>query len=211
MTARGHPPMLRHNTRGFTLLELLVALAIFALLAAIAYGGLQRVLATRAQTDRAAQRLQALQNAWMLMQRDIEQTVARPVRGNYGSSQPGMAGAGPSQYPLVLTRGGVANPLHRQRSSLQRVAYRVRGSQLVRTTWPVLDRAPDTAPRDTVILGQVQSLALRFLDAQRQWQANWPPLLADGSIDPRPPLAVEVTLDLDRWGRVRWIFPVRGG
>ncbi|UCE89614.1 MAG: type II secretion system minor pseudopilin GspJ, partial [Pseudomonadota bacterium] len=72
---------------GFTLLELLVALAVFAVMSAMAYGGLSSVLNMREQTDAAAQRLASVQRAFLRIERDLEQSVTRGVRDAFGSMQ----------------------------------------------------------------------------------------------------------------------------
>jgi len=77
---------------GFTLLELLVALSIFGLLAAMSYSGLQAVLQQQSYTEQAAERLGALQKLYLIMQRDIEQIVARPVRDEFGDTQQPVVG-----------------------------------------------------------------------------------------------------------------------
>jgi general secretion pathway protein J len=198
----------RDANGGLTLVELLVALAVFSVLAAVAYTGLQRVLSTREQTDQAASRLAAVQTALFLMQRDILQAARRPVRDGYGSSRPAVSGGGPYTYPLALTRDGRLNPLDLDRSSLQRVAYRVQDGQLMRIRWKVLDRAPDSAGRHTRLLDHVTALQIRYLDSDHNWHASWPPLRADGSIDPRLPAAVQVILELDDWGRLVRLLPL---
>ena len=104
---------------GFTLLELLVALAIFGLLAAMSYSGLHAVLQQQLYTEQAAERLGALQKLYLIMQRDIEQIVARTVRDEFGDAQLPVVGGDALQF----TRGGWRNPAGRQRSTLQRVGY----------------------------------------------------------------------------------------
>jgi general secretion pathway protein J len=65
---------------GFTLLEMLVALAIFALLSVMSYGGLRSVMEQQAATELEAEQLGQLQKIYLLMQRDFEQAVPRAVR-----------------------------------------------------------------------------------------------------------------------------------
>jgi general secretion pathway protein J len=60
---------------GFTLLELLVALSIFGLVATMSYSGLQAVMTQQSQTEIAADRLSELQKLYLIMQRDIEQVM----------------------------------------------------------------------------------------------------------------------------------------
>ena len=145
----------RSGLRGFTLLEMLVALAIFGLLAVMSYGGLASVLEQQFRTEAEAERLAALQKAYLIMQRDIEQVVARPVRDGFGDEQPPLAG----DQALEFTRGGWSNPLGRPRSNLQRVAYAWDDRQLRRYVWQVLDRAQDSQPLGQLLLENVELYA----------------------------------------------------
>ena len=77
---------------GFTLLELLVSLAIFALLATMAYTALNMVLNMRKEVEKRADRLTELQTAFMVMERDIEQAIARPIRDDLGDEQAALKG-----------------------------------------------------------------------------------------------------------------------
>ncbi len=194
--------------RGFSLLELLVALAVFSLLSVMAYGGLRSVLQAKQQTDQAATRLQQLQSAMLFLERDVEQLAARPIRDEYGDVQPALQRADASS--LALTRAGWSNPTGRPRSTLQRVAYVLDTDRLVRLSWQVLDRAQDSEPYRTVLLEGVRTLTVRLLDENRQWQEAWPP---QGEQWPAwiLPLAVEVTLELDNWGEIKRIFKVPSG
>ena len=72
---------------GFTLLELLVALSIFAIVAVLAYGGLGTVLDQRILTEESAERLADLQKTYLIVQRDIEQLVPRAIRDEFGDEQ----------------------------------------------------------------------------------------------------------------------------
>ena len=192
---------------GFTLLELLVALSIFALLAAMAYGGLNTVMKSRQATDQQAQRLDQLQKAFFWLERDIEQSIDRAVRDDYGSPVAAMRGVEYGDYLLELTRSGWRNPAHRARSNLQRVAYGLREEKLLRYYWNVLDRAQDSKPMEVVLLDGVQKLELRYLDDQQKWHDDWPPQGVGLDSLPR---AVEVSLETEREGRISRLFRVPG-
>jgi general secretion pathway protein J len=195
----------RRHRHGFTLIELLVALVIFVLLAVMAYGGLNRVLDARDSFERHNDRLSALQMAFMLMGRDIEQTVDRPIRDAFGDPRPALLGN--DGEGLELTRDGWRNPGGFMRSKLQRIGWRLDDGRLYRLTWAVLDRAPDSEPARPVLLDHVTALTFRFLDRQGEWQDQWPPAIAEaGQTD--LPRAVEVTLELEDWGEVRRLFRV---
>ncbi|MDH3870849.1 MAG: type II secretion system minor pseudopilin GspJ [Gammaproteobacteria bacterium] len=194
-----------HRCRGFTLLELLVALAIFGLVAVMAYGGLGTVLEQRAHTDASAQRLAALQKTYVVMQRDIEQAVARAIRDEYGDEQAPLAAAPVFQ----LTRGGWSNPAGRPRSSLQRVGYDLEEQQLVRYAWPVLDRSQDSQPLQQALADHIVSMQVRYLDVASNWQDSWPSLetgVEEAAVEPGLPAAVEVSLEHEYLGNLTWLF-----
>lgn len=208
MSSPSYPAILRDD--GFTLLELLVALAIFGLLAALAYSGLNNVMHVRAATEQHTQRLAQLQTAFLWLERDIEQTVNRPVRDGYGEQLRAVHSEELGHYQLEVTRAGWRNPAARARSNLQRIAYGIDDNQLIRYAWPVLDRAQDTEPLPTVLLDGVDKLELRFLDAQRQWSTVWPRSGHGGELAQGQPIAVEVTLETTAEGRIMRLFRVPG-
>jgi general secretion pathway protein J len=189
---------------GFTLLELLVALAIFGLLSVMSYSGLRSVLEQRAVTEQEADRLGRLQKIYLLMQRDIEQVVPRPVRDEYGAEQPPLTGA----EVLQLTRGGWRNPLGHPRSTLQRVAYAYEDEQLVRYTWSVLDRAQDSQPAKQSLTDEITQMDVRYLGSD-DWKTAWSGV-ADaalpGTATTELPRAVEITLEHKHYGRLVWLF-----
>jgi len=190
---------------GFTLLELLVALAIFGLLATMSYSGLRAVLEQQAGTGVEADRLAELQKIYMLMQRDIEQVVDRPVRDEFGDTQPALVG----RDTLQLTRGGWSNPAARARSNLQRVGYAFEDDELVRYSWSVLDRAQDSEPLRQPLTDSIEQLQLRYLAANNEWREQWPDAIAVADPATPPPVlprAVEVTLEHTHYGQLVWLF-----
>jgi len=190
---------------GFTLLELLVALSIFAIVAVLAYGGLGTVLDLRILTEESAERLAELQKTYLIVQRDIEQLVPRAIRDEFGDEQTAISGAAHFQ----LTRGGWRNPLNNPRSNLQRVGYALEEQQLVRYSWLVLDRAQDSEPREQVLATGINSISVRYLDTDDSWQEQWPPEQVSGSGEPLSdelPRAVELTLEHEHYGEIKWLF-----
>lgn len=194
--------------RGFTLLELIVVLAIFAVLSVMAYGGLSSVLTARAQVAQALERTSALQKAYLRLRNDFQQLRARPIRDDYGAAQPALVVQ--HDGTVEFTRSGWRNPLSLPRSALERVAYRVEDGRLLRRSWRVLDRAQNQEPVETVVLDRVEEAAWRFLDGNREWQATWPEaaslLNPNAAAPPPPPQAVELTLQLEDLGEVRYLF-----
>ncbi|MFO1353015.1 MAG: type II secretion system minor pseudopilin GspJ [Gammaproteobacteria bacterium] len=199
------------TARGFTLLELLVALAVFAVMAAAAYSGLNSVLGARAALAAEDERLKEVQMAFYFLQRDIELAVPRGVRDAFGQPQPAMRGGRLADPPLVLTHAGWDNPLGLARADLQRVAYRLDHKTLQRIYWNTLDLGKADLGQTTALTAGVRDFKVRFLDAQRIWQEQWPPLAQDaqtaGAVLPR---AVEISLVLDDWGEIVRLFRLAG-
>lgn len=190
--------MLGATTRGFTLIEILVAISVFAVMAAVAYTGLGRMADYRQALAERADRLSELQRAVGTLERDLRQIVDRGIRGPYGDVQPALLA---SEARLALTRGGWANWAEARRSNLRRVRYLRDGQRLVRQGFTALDRVPGSQPRERELLQRVENLALRFLDEGGDWHRRWPPPTA-GASDTGLPRAVEVELQLADWGRV---------
>ncbi len=215
---RFHGPSLRALGRlprqsGFTLLEIMVALAIFAVLYALAIVAVQVVLDGRQSSDARLERIGALQVTFRFLQNDINQVIRRPVRDELGEVLPALRGGGIApRYHLELTRGGWFNPLGQPRPSLRRVAWRVAEERLERLTWDVLDPVSGTEPHLLPLLEEVERMEIRFLDEEGKWHTAWPPLDENGTpLADRLPVAVEVTLELTDMGRVQRLMLAAGG
>jgi general secretion pathway protein J len=204
------------NARGFTLLELLVAIAVFSIMAAMAYSGLDQVHRTRSTLDNQADKLIELQRTFLFMGRDVQQIVDRPVRDDFGEKEAAVIGDNQAQNLLNLTRTGWRNPLPSviHRSSLQRVSWGLEENNLIRAYWPTLDRAPNSDAIKQVMLHDVKSVEVRFLDQKNQWKDRWPQSTVSNDPkappDLRPPRAVEFTLEHKEFGKIVRLFAVAG-
>lgn len=203
------------RARGFTLLELLVALAVFAIMSIAAYGGLRNVLFTRAAVEEQNRRLAAVQMAVFRLEQDIGQAVPRGIRDEYGEPQAALLGGELASDRLTLTRAGWDNPLGQPRANLQRVAYRLRDGRLWRLHWDVLDRGGLVEARETVLLERVREFRARFLeDAEKEWSTDWPPSASDEADNKKNlvalPRAVEIVLILEDWGEITRLLPLPG-
>lgn len=196
---------MRHQA-GFTLLELLIALTIFALISVMSYTGLNSVMAQRAQTSERADQLKRVQVAFNLIERDLAQLVDRSVRNEYGDAADALLSGGAVGVDGVeFTRLGYANPAALPRSDIQRVRYLLEDGELTRETWWVLDRAPDSEPVRHKVLDHVRDFKLRFLDQRNEWRETWPPSGAGVVGPPGLPRAVEVGVDVEPFGKLVWL------
>jgi general secretion pathway protein J len=196
--------------RGFTLLELLVALSIFSILSVMAYAGLQTVITTKQSVENAADQISELQLAMVRMGNDLRQAAARKVRDEYGDFLPAMQSAQSGNETMAWTRGGYRNPARLKRSHVQRVAYTFKQQKLIRLTWPVLDRAQDTEVMETEILANIESIEWRFLNNEDEWVSAWPEEGEKADLYPLPK-AVEFTLELQEWGKIRRLILLANG
>ena len=192
-----------HRQCGFTLLELLVAVSIFSVVTTIAYAGLQTVLNSRDHITEQSKQLSELQLAFTILSRDLQQSVPRPVRDEFGDTMPALF-SGTSDQLLELTHNGAINLLDQDRSDLQRITYTFEDEQLKRKIWPTLDRAQAEQPQEMVLLDKVQNIEIRLLDEDREWVQEW----SDKNI--AMPVAVEINVELEHWGVVRRLLQISG-
>jgi general secretion pathway protein J len=191
--------MPRPRAAGFTLIELLVALAIFAVMSGIAYSGLAAVVRAREHLEIRSRELGALQLTVGLLERDLRQAVARPIRDRYGEARGALIGgrAGFEVSTLAASSPRIAN-----KPTVGRVGYAFADGKLARIAWPVLDRTPASAPAARELLDGIERLELRYLDRGNQWIDAWPPARSDVATLETLPRAVEVRLMLAAGGQV---------
>ncbi len=197
--------------RGFTLVEVMIAVLIAAILSVMAFEAMQEALKNRDRVKVHAVRLQALQFTMRSLVQDLSQLNPRPVREPLG---PGFMPALTGGTDLVFTRGGWMNPVGLDRSTLQRVRYALREGKLYRETWRVLDAQLYPEPDSKQLLDGVRSFTLRYMNDGNSWQDNWPPAAQGGQRTQRElgwrPIAVEVTLDLEDFGKLTRLIEVAG-
>jgi general secretion pathway protein J len=195
--------------RGHVLLELVVAIAIFAVLAALAYGALDSVVRTRAGLDAATVRLKALQLGVSALERDLRAAIARPVRGPYGETRPALQGTAEA---IELTHHQYASPVAGStRAALGRATWTLDQESLVRSYWATLDRAPDARPILRELIDDCTGLRLRYLDAGGAWRDAWPARDGPDSAPDRLPRAVEFRIVLRDAGEFRRIVELPDG
>ena len=196
--------------QGFTLIEIMVAVAIFAVMSVMAWGALSRSLTDAEMLTARMDRLQAIQRSVRFLVTDLSQAAPRSVRNELGDTQvPAILSSLTGDFALQLTHGGWNNPAGLPRGSQQRSAYRLEEDELVRYHWNVLDRTYSNEPVATVLLDDVESLLFRFYDDSGAISEVWPPQSAVGSTSARMrPRAVEIVLSLADVGEITRLVEV---
>ena len=158
-------PIMVKFSGGFTLLELMVAISIFAVVSLLSMGGLNSVLNTQEHTEKNMQRLTRFQMVFTIMSRELQQLADRPVRDEYGAiidaisneTSDGIDGIEYTHQGRFTMDDNV---------SLQRVAYYLEDKQLVKKIWQVLDRVEDSKPVKQVLLDDISDLTFSFYSMQ---------------------------------------------
>jgi general secretion pathway protein J len=201
------------SPRGFTLIEVLVAIMIAAILSVMAFTAMRQGLEHRDVIKSRAARLAAVQATMRSFVQDFSQIQPRPVREpigeGYKAAVMGVTGTTPE---VEFTRGGWSNPVGSQRSTLERVHYFLRDGVLYREHWNVLDAQLQPEPVGRTMLDGVQEFQVSFMDDSRNWQDSWPPQTTATSNNERQwrsrPIAIRVTLVLKDWGTLIRVIEV---
>ena len=180
----------RQRQRGFTLLEIMIALTIFAVISTLAWQILDGAMRTSSATENSAAKLNPLQRAWSLMERDFFQLQARAPR-----NESAVFSQDDDSVELT-TLTGVSGSVQ-----LERVRWRLDAGHLYRDVWPAIDGPADVEPEAVPIVSEVKSAVWRFYS--KGWQKSW----ADATHQPE---GVELTLTMKEGETWRWVFMTPG-
>ena len=219
--------------KGFTLVELLIAISIFAFISVITFNGINSAIKTREVISKSRLREAEIEKAVAILTDDLIHLAPRPVRGasnklfpaySYNNPDDGASGAFVNQrnYPLEFTRAGVPQIGLAYEHGLQRIAYDYNREtqQLIRIVWPVLDTNRFSEPRIYPILSDVSSISFRQIDDQLKEHSAWPPqvLFAEKTEknEKQPvdqlrlihlPFAIKFAIQLNDLGTIERIIP----
>ena len=205
---------------GFTLIEVMVAMFIAAIMLALGYSAINQAAKERDSLSTKQARITEIQRGMRVVAQDFAQMIARTARDNEGGGniEPAVVATNKDNTLITFTRAGWSNPAGVQRPAEQRVRYQFLDGSLVREHWLSVDPALNAQPRQRVLLTKVKSVEIRFLDpVSRNWREDWPAAsAAAGPVNPSNidqllrtrPLAIELTIVLDDWGRVQRLFEI---
>lgn len=201
----GFTPVRRSAEHGFTLVEMMIALLIFGLLAAAGVALLSFSVRAQAATGAKLDDVAALNRLNSALSADLAQATIRQTRNEAGDRVPAFTGeSGSGVAPLLrLVRGGWSNIDGAARAGAQKVEYRFVDSGIARVAYPMLDGAPPLEPAE--LIGDIRQVALRYRIAGA-WSDRW-----EGT--PRAPLPQVIELRLVRsdGSALRQLFLVGSG
>jgi len=186
--------------RGFTLIELVIALAILALVATLAYRALASLTDSEAQLTAEAAHWRSLDALFARLEADVHEALPREARTG-GATEPAWLGGADStgNADFRFSRAGpefVAEP----GSAGQRIGYRLRESNVEVLYWPRFDQPATVGPQAYALASGIAQFRVAYLDAGGNWRERWP--LPGESALPRA-IRIGVTLDggavIERW------------
>lgn len=184
------------KNNGFTLFEILIALFIFTILSILFSSALQTVMTAETQTEISAERLRDLQKSLLILSRDIEQAINRPVRNNVGGIDAAFIGTPQS---MTFTHSGFAA----SGSHLQRVNYEGQEDGVKRTVFRVLDQTSESPFHSQTFIKNATDLHFEYLDASGKFYEKWPSGSGKQDVLPR---AVRVRFLIPTWGRISQLY-----
>lgn len=188
------------KTGGFTLLELLVAMAVFAVIGTVAYAGLESAIVTEMKIDEEGRKWKNLSFFFAHLEKDLACFVDRPVAGQDGAKLRSMTGKATDKsgvsVEIAFTRlgRGAEGP------APKRVGYRLNEGKIEALVWPALGIAPGTKPDVYEAMSGVGAFEVR-LNCSGVWAQD-----CNSDI---PPKAVEVTVTLRPGETIRRLFVLR--
>jgi general secretion pathway protein J len=204
--------MARTRQHGFTLLEILVAVAILAVMGVMAYRGVSEARVATENAEGHLDRLRHVQRAMQLIVSDFRTLTRRPVRESIGDGYRATLLHDPNSPALVeLSHAGWPNGAGTPRGTVQRVVYLLEDGKLIRQYWTAMDATLATVPIKRDLLDRVERVEIRYFTSGREWITEWPQFNSTGERDLYTrPLAVEITVVLEDWGEIKRLVEVPG-
>lgn len=205
----------RYTQRGVSLIEMLVALTVFAAVSGATVGLMSIATNSEDRIKTISRDVAALERARSILRADLLQIVERPYREPDGAvTVPAFIGGeggtnllgpeGDEVYLMALVRGGWSNPgAFEPRASLQRVLYVYKDEKIIRRVRPFLDAAPGTPSRDQTLFDGVRDVEIAFFSGQ------WIPDLRQAGRGSAPK-AIRLRFDHEDHGAMEQVFLVGG-
>ena len=193
---------------GFTLIEALIALVVFAIMATLGYRGLSAVLDARQQLAAESKKWRDLTLFFLHVENDMNSVVQRPIRNTYGQAEAALVGTpnpvGDTDGMLTFSRLGTPGTTGMS-AAITRMSYRLRNNQVEMLVWPAADAAPRATPKVYPLLSNIGELKITYLDATtNQWQTQWTQIPTASVL----PAAIRLELALSSGVRFNRVFAI---
>jgi general secretion pathway protein J len=196
-------PTLPNPNRGFTLIEILIALAIFAIITGVAYNGVIQFSTSAQRLEHSTDTLGTLQYATALLEYDVIQLAPRAYRDSSGSFRTALMSDGSS---LEFTRTGYPD-LGDNSSALIRVRYLLEDETLVRQVWRHVDNVSNEPDAVTEVLTDVREIQFVTFNGAK-WDSTWPANTNQVNLDDTSlPAAIQVEIVHKDWGQITRLLP----
>ncbi len=202
------------QSQGFTLLEVMIAIVIMAMIAIMTSQAFTAAIASSEATEEAIDRMAEVDRIWVLFENDTRNAI--PAMPNLVREKliPPLYVDPSDQYRMTLLRAGYANPLHLPRTEVVRVGYRIEDNVLWRDTWVDISESDERKAKQQKILENVEEIFIKVLPTQGAtvlggpWLERWP---QNGQDQQTLPSALEITLKLEDVGEVKRLYSLLPG
>lgn len=201
--------MSKQKNRGFTLIEVIVALSIFAVLSIIGYKGISSLIQTKERVEVEDAKWQQMILFFDRFELDVKQSVNRPIRTREDTVEPAWLGrpsfSGEDGAQLVFSRFGDPEQLGFLMDT-RRVGYRLHDGAIELLIWPSLDVAPSSKPEVFKVLTHVAQISFSYLSADGRWLNVWPEATVTTQQKSFAPSAVQLVIKLEMGEMVTRVF-----
>ncbi|HAC34876.1 MAG TPA: type II secretion system protein GspJ [Gammaproteobacteria bacterium] len=192
---------------GLTLLELLVAFALLAVVSVLVFSAITHTLRSREIMARQSDAWRELQHIVMVMESDFSRLVERPRRDIGGNREAAFySQGGGEQFSLTLVVHRADTVSGRRLSNLRQVVYNYSAGVLLRGYWTHLDHFPGASAHNKQLSGNLERLELVYLGNEKHWYSQWPPVNYSGDRVRLLPRAIKARLEMPEIGYVERIF-----
>lgn len=190
---------IKHNANsGFTLIEVMIAIMIFAVISVISYRTLSSLIATRDVITNAQKKWGGISKAINEMSNYCNRIIPLTILDTNGGTLPSITGkykiSGDYDSQLEMTVSGYIGDLAYGSTPPKRVGFRFTEGNLFLVIWESLNRAPNTRPTIIPLATGIKEFYFQYLNTDQQWYYNWP-LTATDYVT--LPLAIKVYIKLD--------------
>lgn len=202
------PRLIKHSHRGFTLVEVLVSLAILSVIMVALFQYFSNSIRFTEKLTGVQDRFQTNLFGWAVIQRDLTQLTDRAVRDRFGT--PDAALSLTSNNNLKFTSLDLFQEQYSDLSAVQRIEYSFDQQQksLLRSVLQHPDSSPSTEILESALLTDVESLEMYAIDESGQSFSYWP---KDTREVDQLPFAIGIKVQIDGVGEILRYFPVNGG